>query len=188
MSRGEDCSPRFLPGPTQCSRVRLPEAARDSVDQQVSLKQSTTPTLGRGPLFPQKAKVAGASGGVVSVGSPRTPNTSHLGFHTCRPSPVLLPPEVRDWAPDRPSQGGGLAGRGAGAPLDHRWATTLPTPVDVRDNGVWLERREGSRKISAHIQTPSPGASLAPRRGLWKSLGYCHHAARVPGPFQPRLG
>lgn len=115
------------------------------------------------------------------MGSPRTPNTSHLGFHPRRPSPVLLPPEVRDWAPHRPSQGGGLAGRGAGAPLDHRWATALLTPVDVRDNGVWLERHEGSRKISAHIQTPSPGASLAPCQGLRKCPGVlppCSASAR----------
>lgn len=60
-----------------------------------------------------------------------------------------------------PREEGWLAGQ-PGPPLDRRWASTLATSVDVKDSGVWMERLEGPRKISAHTQTLSPGASLAP--------------------------
>lgn len=112
--------------------------------------------FGRGPLFQQKAKVAGASGVLVSVGLPRTPEKSHVGYQTCRPT--VPSPSFRE-------QGLGsslpILGRRAG-----REARTPPQPpgstnrlLGLTANTTQCEgdrpvgRPEGPSKRSAHTQT-----------------------------------
>lgn len=65
--------------------------------------------------------VAGASGVVVSVDSPRTPKNHTQASTPAGHAQSSLPVKVRAWAPLCPSQGGGPAGRGA----QTQWAAPL---------------------------------------------------------------
>lgn len=91
--------------------------------------------------------MAGALGAVVSMGA-ETPQNSHLGVRTCRPSPVL---------PPNPGRGAGW--RAARVPETPR-AALLLTPVDVKDDSV------GWRGLRVPHPSPEPLAGLAPRWAL----------------------